>query len=95
MAKNCIGIISTDARRVASHATHAVKIGSNPESAAQRKIAARCEWPKTRISAPTAAILVQAAMNPVTGVGAPAYTSGVHEWNGTALNLNSSPTHVE
>ena len=31
-------------------------------------------------------------MNPVTGVGAPAYTSGVQEWKGTALNLKSRPT---
>ena len=39
-----------------------------------------------------AAILVQAAMKAVTAVGAPAYTSGVQEWNGTAPNLNSNPT---
>ncbi len=31
-------------------------------------------------------------MKPVTGVGAPWYTSGVQEWNGTALTLNSRPT---
>ena len=30
-------------------------------------------------------------MNPVIGVGAPWYTSGVHTWNGTAATLNSSP----
>ena len=33
-------------------------------------------------------------MNAVTAVGAPAYTSGVQEWNGTAPNLNSSPTPI-
>ena len=32
------------------------------------------------------------AMKPVTGEGAPVYTSGVHEWNGTAPSLNNSPT---
>ena len=31
-------------------------------------------------------------MNPVIGVGAPWYTSGIHEWNGTAPTLNNSPT---
>ena len=31
-------------------------------------------------------------MNPVMGVGAPWYTSGVHAWNGTAPTLNSRPT---
>src|SRR5882724_4012379 len=46
----------------------------------------------TRSSAPNAAALVQAAMKPVTGVGAPWYTSGVQAWNGTALTLNSRPT---
>src|SRR5690606_10235659 len=46
----------------------------------------------TRASAPTAAILVAAAMNAVTGVGAPWYTSGTHAWNGTAPILNNSPT---
>src|SRR5918912_10353 len=46
----------------------------------------------TRSSAPNAATLVQAAMKPVTGVGAPWYTSGVQVWNGAAPTLNSSPT---
>src|SRR4051794_14405703 len=32
------------------------------------------------------------AMNPTTGVGAPWYTRGVHEWNGTAATLNPKPT---
>src|SRR5690606_41092543 len=36
----------------------------------------------TRIRPPKAATLVQAAMNPVTGVGAPWWTSGVQVWNG-------------
>ena len=30
----------------------------------------------------------------MTAVGAPAYTSGVQEWNGTAPNLNSSPIPI-
>mgnify|MGYP001059674074 CR=1 FL=1 len=37
-----------------------------------------------------AAVLVATAMNAVTGVGAPWYTSGVQTWNGTAAALNSS-----
>ena len=45
--------------------------------------------------APNAATLVQAAMKPVTGVGAPWYTSGVQEWNGAAPTLNSSPTAIK
>ena len=42
--------------------------------------------------APNAATLVAAAMNAVMGVGAPWYTSGIHEWNGTAPTLNNTPT---
>ena len=41
--------------------------------------------------APNAATFVAAAINAVTGVGAPWYTSGVHAWNGTAPTLNKSP----
>src|SRR5262245_52157458 len=47
---------------------------------------------KSRSSAANAAALVAAAMNAVTGVGAPWYTSGVHMWNGTAETLNPRPT---
>src|ERR671919_1089550 len=43
-------------------------------------------------SAANAATFVPAAMNAVTGVGAPWYTSGVHIWNGTAATLNPNPT---
>src|SRR3954469_22062893 len=43
-------------------------------------------------SIPTSApVLVAAAMNEVTGVGAPSYTSGVHMWNGAADALNARP----
>ena len=42
---------------------------------------------------PTAAAsLVQIAMNAVTGVGEPTYTSGTQPWNGTAPILKSRPT---
>src|SRR5437867_3235561 len=43
----------------------------------------------TRISAPNAAIFVHDAMNAVTAVGEPWYTSGVQLWNGATLALNS------
>ena len=33
-------------------------------------------------------------MNPVTGEGAPWYTSGVHMWNGTAAILKANPTSM-
>src|SRR5262245_28386428 len=46
----------------------------------------------TRMSAANAATLVAADMNPVTAVGAPWYTSGVHMWKGTAETLNANPT---
>src|SRR5579875_2090904 len=46
----------------------------------------------TRRIAPNAATLVHAAMNAVTGVGAPTYTSGVQLWNGAMPALNSNPT---
>src|SRR3977135_1937768 len=52
--------------------------------------------PKATLSTPrippNAATLVQAAMNAVTGVGAPWYTSGVQVWNGPTEPLNSRPT---
>src|SRR5687767_5977222 len=51
----------------------------------------RATW-TTRIRAANPATFVPAAMNPVTGVGAPWYTSGVHMWNGTAATLNENPT---
>src|SRR5258705_13511455 len=40
----------------------------------------------------TPATFTADAMNATTGVGAPSYTSGVHEWNGTAATLNPKPT---
>src|SRR5262245_40979361 len=46
----------------------------------------------TRRIAPNAATFVHAAMNAVTGVGAPWYTSGIQLWNGAMPALNSSPT---
>src|SRR6266704_5174107 len=46
----------------------------------------------TRNSAVKAAALTPVAMNAVTGVGAPSYTSGAHMWNGTAATLNANPT---
>src|SRR5919108_5389488 len=45
----------------------------------------------SRSSTPNAAALVATAMNPVTAVGAPSYTSGVHWWNGATDALNASP----
>ncbi len=45
----------------------------------------------TRTRAANAAALTAVAMNPVTGVGAPSYTSGVHMWNGTAATLKPKP----
>src|SRR5581483_6216602 len=47
---------------------------------------------RMRNSAAKPAVLATAAMNPVAGVGAPWYTSGVHHWNGTAATLNPRPT---
>src|SRR3954468_13063618 len=48
--------------------------------------------PNTRIIAATAAALTAAAMNAVTGVGAPSYASGAHMWNGTAATLKPNAT---
>ena len=33
-------------------------------------------------------------MKPVTGDGAPWYTSGTHMWNGTAETLKTKPTRI-
>jgi hypothetical protein len=46
----------------------------------------------TRISAANAAALDPVAMKAVTLVGAPAYTSGAHMWNGTDAILKPKPT---
>ena len=46
----------------------------------------------TRSSAAKAATLPAEAMNAVTGVGAPWYTSGVQTWNGAAAILKPRPT---
>ena len=43
----------------------------------------------TRSSAANAAALPTEAMNAVTGVGAPWYTSGVHMWNGHRGDLEA------
>ena len=48
--------------------------------------------PNTRIIAAIAAALTAAAMNAVTGVGAPSYASGAHMWNGTAAILKPNAT---
>ena len=44
--------------------------------------------------AANAPALATAAMNPVTGEGAPWYTSGVHMWKGTAATLKAKPTII-
>ena len=44
---------------------------------------------RTRVA--NAATFTAAAMNPVTGAGAPSYTSGTHMWNGTAATLKANP----
>src|SRR5512143_3615257 len=46
----------------------------------------------TRHASANDAIFGTEPMNNVTGVGAPWYTSGNHVWNGTAPNLNATPT---
>src|SRR5262245_28238614 len=68
----------------------AIHVISGPQTAA---------WPanapaRTRIRAANATVLVAAAMNAVTFVGAPVYTSGTHWWNGTSAILKPSPTTI-
>jgi len=46
----------------------------------------------TRSSAAKAAALEPVAMNAVTEVGAPSYTSGAHMWKGTEEILKPKPT---
>ena len=45
----------------------------------------------TRSRVARAIVFVAVAMNAMTAVGAPSYTSGVHMWNGAAEALNASP----
>ena len=49
---------------------------------------------KKRSITPSAAAFVAVAMNAVTGVGAPSYTSGVHWWNGATDALKPIPASV-
>src|SRR5271165_7595187 len=49
---------------------------------------------KKRRNTPSAATFVVTAISAVTGVGAPAYTSGVHWWKGATDDLKQRPaTH--
>lgn len=45
-----------------------------------------------RMASANAASFDAVPMNTVTQVGEPSYTSGIHIWNGTAPNLNPTPT---
>src|SRR3979411_2205864 len=45
-----------------------------------------------RMASANAASFEAVPMNTVTQVGDPSYTSGIHIWNGTAPNLNPTPT---
>src|SRR5665213_1392031 len=45
-----------------------------------------------RMASANAASFDAVLMYTVTQVGAPSYTSGIHMWNGTAPNLNPTPT---
>src|SRR5260370_29425132 len=45
-----------------------------------------------RMASANAASFEAVPMNTVTLVGEPSYTSGIHIWNGTAPNLNPTPT---
>ena len=50
---------------------------------------------KKRRKTPSAATLVATAMNAVTGVGAPSYTSGVHWWKGATEALKARPADAQ
>ena len=63
---------------------------ARPQIAGRQSTRYRSNAPSsTRSIAPNAAAFVAPAMNAVTGVGAPWYTSGVHMWNGAAATLNA------
>src|SRR5271169_6400362 len=47
-----------------------------------------------RSNTANAAALGPVDMNPLTGAGAPSYTSGVHTWNGADATLNPRPTNI-
>ena len=68
-----------------------VATASHHTSACQAGTASNAS-PRTRSSAANAAAFTAVTMYPVTGVGAPSYTSGAHMWNGTAATLNPKPT---
>ena len=69
---------------VASTASAGPQLACAPISATSKK----------RRNTPSAATFVATAMNAVTGVGAPSYTSGVHWWNGATEALKHRPaTH--
>src|SRR5262249_60382100 len=49
---------------------------------------------KTRRKAAKTAAFGPVLINPVTMVGAPSYTSGVHRWNGALAILKPNPTSI-
>src|SRR5262245_37109585 len=76
----------TNTVAIASADSTGIQIGLSTSSAAPKP------FNTNRNNAPNAAAFTPTAMNPVTGVGAPSYTSGAHMWNGTAATLNPNPT---
>ena len=68
--------------------TNSGEHGQHPDRpAASRRDSSAARPTSTRSSAANAAALPADAMNAVTGVGAPWYTSGAQKWNGTAADL--------
>src|SRR5262245_59151365 len=49
---------------------------------------------KTRRKAAKTAAFGAVLIKPVTSVGAPSYTSGVHRWKGALAILNPNPTSI-
>ena len=66
--------------------------GERPDRAASRRCRARTSRRRRAAARRTRRPSSPTAMNAVTGVGEPWYTSGVHMWNGAAATLKPRPT---
>src|SRR5206468_12802007 len=73
--------------------TTMVATASHHTSACQAGTASNAS-PRTRSSAANAAAFTAVTMYPVTGVGAPSYTSGAHIWKGCGVEVAAGPVHM-
>src|SRR5579875_3920761 len=71
-----------------------VRMAMTQTIGSQSALAGASATSNTRAKAINAAAFVPTDIKAVMGAGAPWYTSGVHEWKGTADTLKQKPTAI-